>query len=443
MFGGATTGCHGMVSIRSRQLLRSGELPVYARRQSGAIPSQPDRNSSTRCKQLAFTMTRCVLGMKSRARRRPMAEFDPNDLVEEAEELLWQPPGALALHYLHQQGLDNETIRKARLGWAEDVWTSRTRTDGLRQVSGLLVPWFSSDGKITMLHMLRDSRVGPCYIRLYHNLPFCYPFPELIETGRPMILVETEIEALFLAQQLAQRANVISFGVYMRRPRGKIINILLSATPRICAYAKWAAGDRAFAKLPGSWLRVKPPIGAEHWHQALEQIVQIFGPYLADPKPWPDPERLARDQPGCGGPELEPESPTWRRELLGWETAWRRVWNWITNELTDMLWAQPPWTAFCAVRTARAQHWTAHEALISFCAGFALELPEEFFPDHRANNEVPVLDRPAGKPLWGRTRSFKIVALDRLSGYETETDPVIMVSGPTWQAWFPAREEDL
>ena len=46
--------------------------------------------------------------------------LSPNDallLVETAEQRLWTPEGAGALTYLHGRGLNDETIRQARLGW--------------------------------------------------------------------------------------------------------------------------------------------------------------------------------------------------------------------------------------------------------------------------------------------------------------------------------------
>jgi hypothetical protein len=66
-------------------------------------------------------------------------------LVEDAEKRLWTPSGTGALAYLRGRGLDDETIRRQRLGWTRGV-TLPTK-DGIRfwQASGVVIAWFDAD----------------------------------------------------------------------------------------------------------------------------------------------------------------------------------------------------------------------------------------------------------------------------------------------------------
>ena len=73
------------------------------------------------------------------------------ELVAKAQETLWSPAGKVGLAELHRRGLQDETIRRAGLGWnPHHLWDEPARWGfaGGRKVwlpKGLLIPWIIGD----------------------------------------------------------------------------------------------------------------------------------------------------------------------------------------------------------------------------------------------------------------------------------------------------------
>src|SRR6516225_7805513 len=70
-----------------------------------------------------------------------LALTDALKLTDDAAVRIWIPEGAEALAYLRERGLDDQTIRAARVGWVASA--SIPIDGGVRywRVGGVVIPW--------------------------------------------------------------------------------------------------------------------------------------------------------------------------------------------------------------------------------------------------------------------------------------------------------------
>lgn len=140
-------------------------------------------------------------------------------IVRDGETGLWGPHGVEALAYLRKRRINDETIRRFRLGflpgsgWADGP----TKPDGKPSklpCGMILLPWF-------------DWEERPCAIRFrapsddvakkdrWRGLGSCdglYPSPNLLAPGMPVFLVEGLMDALSVIQEAQGRAVAVSPG---------------------------------------------------------------------------------------------------------------------------------------------------------------------------------------------------------------------------------------
>ena len=174
-------------------------------------------------------------------------------LVADAERRLWTSEGEEARSYLHGRGLTDATIRAARLGLVT--------ADRPGVPSGLVIPWF--DGPTPRLvNVRRPEGARPKYQAIRGSRRGgLYPGPEAVRPGRPLIIVEGELDRWLLAQELGELAGVVTLGSASARPTPDVLARLLAAAPWCVATDADPAGDGA----AGPWLafprgrRVRPP----------------------------------------------------------------------------------------------------------------------------------------------------------------------------------------
>jgi hypothetical protein len=140
--------------------------------------------------------------------------------VEAAAARLWSPEGADALAYrTGPRGLTPETIRAARLGWTPGVMIPTRDGDRFCQALGWVIPWFLGDCLVLVKIRQPDDR-RPKYAEAFRDPTrfVCYPGPEAIRPGRPLIVTEGEFDALALGEALRELAAVVTLGSASARP---------------------------------------------------------------------------------------------------------------------------------------------------------------------------------------------------------------------------------
>jgi len=185
-------------------------------------------------------------------------------LVEDAAARIWTPEGAEGLDYLHARGLTDETIRSARLGWTP-------RAEGVAyNPPGPVIPWFDGSrlvtAKVRVMDWFRmqfpEKKRPPKYLEAYRDHdrpPGLYPGPHVIRTGKPLVIVEGELDALLLGQELGDLAAVGTLGSASNRPTPELLMPMLSARPWFVAVDDDPAGEKAAGAWPASSRRVRPP----------------------------------------------------------------------------------------------------------------------------------------------------------------------------------------
>jgi hypothetical protein len=184
-------------------------------------------------------------------------------LVADAERRLWTSDGEDALAYLHARGLNDDTIRTARLGVVPPL-------DLPGRPRGIVVPWFEGD-RPTLLKLRQPDGWKPKYREVFRNRPTIYPDPAAIRPGRPLVATEGEFDALLLGLGLGDMASVVTLGSASARPDPPILGRILAAAPWFIATDGDEAGDRSaegWLARSGRCRRVRPPGSFKDWTEA-------------------------------------------------------------------------------------------------------------------------------------------------------------------------------
>lgn len=144
-------------------------------------------------------------------------------LIARAERALWDGRGTHALAWLHARGLNDDTIRAARLGYIPgnvtpmraEAWG--TPNDDPRPVylapESVLIPGLIA-GKVWYLKMRflhpRDPKNKIMGIR--GNKTAALYLADSITQGKPAVICEGEFDALLLRQELEGFASVVTLG---------------------------------------------------------------------------------------------------------------------------------------------------------------------------------------------------------------------------------------
>jgi hypothetical protein len=199
-------------------------------------------------------------------------------LVVEAEARLWTPEEAAAREYLHGRGLDDKTIRGARLGWTPCAVRAPWKP------SGVVIPWFDG-GRLALVKIrpqdawrdrFPEDKRPPKYIEAFRDRPRIYPSPDVIKPGRPLVVAEGEFDCLLLAQELRELAAVVTLGgTGQSRSDSGILAELLPAAPWFLALDGDEAGEKAAAGWPARAVRVRPTGSFKDWTEAAQAGVKL------------------------------------------------------------------------------------------------------------------------------------------------------------------------
>ncbi len=206
-----------------------------------------------------------------------MPEADALALVGAAAARLWTPEGADALAYLTgpDRCLTPETIRPARLGVTS--WVAVPKADGTTfKALGVVVPWFAS-GRLALVKIRQPGNRRPKYAEVFRDRArlVCYPGPETIRPGRPLVVVEGEFDALCLREALGELADVVTLGSASARPEPRALRVMLAAPRWFVSTDHDPAGDKAAAGWPARACRVRPPEPFKDWTEARSGGVDL------------------------------------------------------------------------------------------------------------------------------------------------------------------------
>ena len=205
-----------------------------------------------------------------------LPEADALALVEAAAARLWSPEGAEALaHLTGPRCLSPETIRAARLGWTSGASIPTRDGDRSYRALGWVIPWFNG-GRLALVKIRQPDGRRPKYAEAFRDPArlVCYPGPEVIHVGRPLVIVEGDFDALLLGQELAGVASVVTLGSASVR-HGPETHLPMLGAPRwYIATDNDPAGEKSADSWPARARRARPPDPYKDWTEARQAGVQ-------------------------------------------------------------------------------------------------------------------------------------------------------------------------
>jgi hypothetical protein len=205
-----------------------------------------------------------------------LPEADALALVEAAAARLWTSEGADALAYLTgPRCLTPETVRAARLGWTPGISVPKAGVGTFRAL-GWVVPWFDG-GRLALVKVRQPDGRRPKYAEAFRDPTrlVCYPGPEAVRPGRPLVIVEGEFDAMALGDALGGLAGVVTLGGAAAEPTPAILGRCLFAGPWFVASDRDEAGDKAADRWPARARRVRPPEPFKDWTEAKAAGVDL------------------------------------------------------------------------------------------------------------------------------------------------------------------------
>lgn len=143
-------------------------------------------------------------------------------LIGIARSYLFGPNGKEKISYLIDvRGLKLDTIRKHRLGWlpAKDHIPSR-----------LLIPCYDSKGTLVRIRFRIDTPGKERY-RISRGSSAHLSFPLGINKDKPVIIVESELDAMLIEQETRDKIGVIGLGTTAAKFTSEMISFLNKKVP--------------------------------------------------------------------------------------------------------------------------------------------------------------------------------------------------------------------
>jgi hypothetical protein len=186
-------------------------------------------------------------------------------ILERAERYLWHPKssdGKIALQYLHDRGLTNETIKHFRVGYvpktSDDRWftdsfenwgldpeklTAIQREKGcVRIPDGIIIPWFVG-GQVWKLAMKRPGQT-PDYGQVLGSTDALFNV-DTLQYGEPAMMVEGEIDCMSVWQEAKDLLNVVATGSSAKGRGTRWISELQYPSFILQSFDEDPAGDEA------------------------------------------------------------------------------------------------------------------------------------------------------------------------------------------------------
>jgi hypothetical protein len=179
-------------------------------------------------------------------------------IVEQAADRLWTPEGADALEWLRQRGLADETIYEARLGFSRGE-----QTGGLYCERGITIPWYATAG-IVFVQVRRLAADKPKYKALAGGTRGGM-YPGTPSSGRPLLIVEGEFDALLAQQETGDLVAVATLGGAADALNTDAALAVVCAPVVLVATDNDKAGDEAWRRWQAVTARAKriTPLGGK------------------------------------------------------------------------------------------------------------------------------------------------------------------------------------
>jgi DNA primase len=271
---------------------------------SGVVSSSASRPSGPAAKvqnPILLRSSAAAPSMIAPAKNPPSSSLSSDQaaaLVEEASRLLWEPAGAVALKYLQDRGLEDETIRRAKLGWGSRIVLPKRSGEGTWSLSGIVVPWFDRD-RLALVKIRRLGLFeGPKYIEVFRDRPLIYPGPSSVRPGGTLIVCEGEFDTLLLGQELVRlNVDVVTLGSASSNPAPIAVDLLCTASRLFIATDGDEAGDQSASRWPAHARRVRPPAPDKDWtevHAGGFNRIRYLWPGILCSYNWPRADRIFR-----------------------------------------------------------------------------------------------------------------------------------------------------
>ena len=142
-----------------------------------------------------------------------------NKLIETGRLNLFDAIGKQSLYYLkHERGLKKNTIQKYQLGWLSE-WKQLP--------SKLVIPCYRSNGNLIRVKFrIDDTKSNHGRYRIMKGSNTQIPFTSNIYPNKPVIIVESELDAILIAQESGETIGVMALGGVGTNLTSKIITYL-------------------------------------------------------------------------------------------------------------------------------------------------------------------------------------------------------------------------
>ena len=205
----------------------------------------------------------------------PEWQRSTREIVNTCKRRLWSVAGHVALTWLRDRGLNDETIKAARLGYNP----VDTNFAGLFVPAGIILPWFDRR-QLRMVNVRRLDRLPKYQVVAGSVKGGVYPDSDL-HAGRPVVICEGEFDSLLIRQEAGDVVQAITLGSASDRPTSNILGALVSCPVVLLGFDADPAGDKAAADWRDLIQRAKrspPPVGKD-WtevHKAGRNLRSIF-----------------------------------------------------------------------------------------------------------------------------------------------------------------------
>ena len=170
-----------------------------------------------------------------------------------------------------------------------------------------MIPWLDDD-RLALIKVRQPEGRHPRYAEAFRDRPRIFPSHGVIRPGKPLIIVEGELDAILLGQELDGMAVVVTLGGASTLADDSTLRAMLRAPSWFLAMDADSAGDRAAIGWPARARRVRPPDPWKDWtevHAAGRNLLRYVwcGVLRLTGAPWDD---LAAQRwgPAIGDPTL-------------------------------------------------------------------------------------------------------------------------------------------
>jgi DNA primase len=176
-------------------------------------------------------------------------------VVERAEDWLWQAPGEYALAYLLEaRGLEPRTIREARLGVVPGGYRQWRTIAGVSVPCGITIPWFT--GETLWAVKVRRESGQPKYVQIPGGSSGGLYRGEALESAQAVLFTEGEFDALVAHQEAGSLVTAVSLGSASATLQDRWLLDLVTVPLILAAYDMDKAGTKGAARLQALSQRV-------------------------------------------------------------------------------------------------------------------------------------------------------------------------------------------